>query len=173
MPGLCAIMLAMMMHTQGQNGFTLRSAAFAPDAGIPPVHTCDGADTSPPLEWSGAPAGTKAFALIVHDPDAPRGDYLHWTAWNIPAGMHGLPEGIPKKESLPDGTRQGRNDDGKPGYGGPCPPSGTHHYVFEFYALDATLSLPSDATRDQIEKEIRVHQISKAQVIGTYQRKKS
>jgi hypothetical protein len=169
---LCAMILAMMLNSQDSTGFTIQSNAFAHNAGIPPVHTCDGADTSPPLAWSGAPAGTIAFALIVHDPDAPAGDWLHWAAWNIPAGMHALPEGVPKKESLPDGTQQGRNDFGKPGYGGPCPPGGTHHYVFELTALDATLSLPPRATRDQIEQEIKAHQLARTQLVGTYQRKK-
>jgi len=153
-------------------GFTITTAAFAPGTAVPSVHTCDGADTSPPLAWSGAPAGTKAFALVVHDPDAPAGDWLHWVAWNIPAAVHALPEGIPKKELLPDGMRQGKNDFGKTGYGGPCPPSGTHHYVFALYAIDAMLSLPASAPRDQIEKEIRAHLLAEAEVTGTYQRRK-
>lgn len=172
MPFLCGMMLTMMLNTQTQTGFTIRSAAFAANTAIPAVHTCEGADTSPPLEWTGAPASTKSFALVLHDPDAPGGDYLHWTAWNIPAGMHALAEGVPNKDSLPDGTQQGKNDFGKPGYGGPCPPSGTHHYVLEFYALDELLNLPADASRDWIEKEFHVHQIAKAELVGTYQKKK-
>lgn len=168
------MMIAMMMTAAAStSGFTLRSAAFQPDGPIPSGHTCDGADTSPPLEWSGEPAGTKAFALIVHDPDAPVGDYLHWAAWNIPPGTHALAAGVAKKDSLPDGTQQGRNDFRKPGYGGPCPPGGTHHYIFELHALDAMLTLPADAPRDQIEKAIRGHVLATAKITGTYQRRKS
>ena len=167
---LCAMILAMMLNSQDSTGFTIQSNAFAHNAGIPPVHTCDGADTSPPLEWSGAPPGTKAFALVMHDPDAPAGDWLHWAAWNIPAATHALAGGTAKKESLPDGTRQGKNDFGKPGYGGPCPPSGVHHYVFELHALDAMLTLPADASRDQIEAEIKKHLLGTAELTGTYQR---
>ena len=157
--------------TTGQ-GFSLRSAAFQPDGPIPPAQTCDGADTSPPLAWSGAPEGTKAFALIVHDPDAPAGDWLHWTAWNIPSTAHALPAAVAKQESLPDGTRQGLNDFGAPGYGGPCPPSGTHHYVFELHALDAMLTLPADASRDQIETAVRSHLLATTSLTGTYRRQK-
>lgn len=157
---------------QTGTGFTLTSGAFAPGAAIPQAHTCDGNDTSPPLEWSGAPAGTRSFALIVHDPDAPAGDWLHWAAWNIPAGTHALAAGIPRKESLPDGTRQGRNDFGKSGYGGPCPPGGTHHYVFALYALDTMLTLPPDASRERIEKEIRAHRLATTELTGSYERRK-
>ena len=168
------MIVAMMMATASASGtgFTIKSAAFQPDAPIPSGHTCDGADTSPPIEWSGEPAGTRSFALIVHDPDAPAGDWLHWAAWNIPAGTHTLATGVPKKESLPDGTRQGVNDFGKRGYGGPCPPGGTHHYVFELHALDAMLTLPADAPRDQIEKAIQGHLLATAKLTGTYQRRR-
>ncbi len=166
------MILAMVLAAQAGTGFSLKSGAFAPGAAIPPAHTCDGADASPPLEWSGAPAGTRAFALMLHDPDAPAGDWLHWAAWNIPAGSHALAAGIPKNASLPDGTQQGRNDFGRPGYGGPCPPGGTHHYVFALYAIDAMLTLPPDAPRDRIEKEIRAHQLGTTELIGIYERRK-
>jgi Raf kinase inhibitor-like YbhB/YbcL family protein len=168
----CGIILAMALAAQTGTGFSLKSGVFAPGAAIPQAHTCDGADASPPLTWSGAPAGTRAFALVVHDPDAPAGDWLHWVAWNIPAGTHALPAGISKKESLPDGTQQGRNDFGKPGYGGPCPPGGTHHYVFALYALDAMLTLSPDAPRDRIEKEIRAHELAMTELTGIYERRK-
>ena len=153
--------------------FHLTSVAFANGGAIPPVHTCDGADTSPPLGWKGAPAGTKAFALICHDPDAPAGDWLHWAAWNIPATAHALPEGLPKQATLPAGAQQGKNDFGRLGYGGPCPPGGTHHYVFALTALDAPLTLPTTASRDEIEKAIQGHALGTAELIGTYQRRKS
>jgi Raf kinase inhibitor-like YbhB/YbcL family protein len=168
----CIILFAVMAAATPGTGFTLTSTAFAPGAAVPPVHTCDGADTSPPLVWTGAPAGTKAFALICHDPDAPAGDWLHWAVWNIPAGLHGLAEGVPKKESLPDGTQQGHNDFGRPGYGGPCPPGGTHHYVFALSALDASLTLPASASRAEIEKAIQGHTLGTAELTGTYTRKK-
>ena len=166
------IIVAAMMATPAAGGFTLKSAAFAPGGAIPSRHTCDGADQSPPLEWSGAPAGTRSFALIVHDPDAPAGDWLHWVAWNIPAAARSLPAGVPAKETLADGTQQGRNDFGNPGYGGPCPPSGTHHYVFSLRALDTTLTLPARAAREVIEKAMQGHILATAELIGTYQRKR-
>ena len=167
------MMLPMMMFAaEGGSGFNLRSSAFQANAAIPSQHTCDGQDTSPPLEWSGEPQGTKAFALVVHDPDAPAGDWLHWVAWNIPASAHALPANVAKKGSLPDGMQQGQTDFHKPGYGGPCPPGGTHHYVFELHALDAKLTIPASASRSQIEAEIKGHLLGTAQLIGTYQRQK-
>jgi Raf kinase inhibitor-like YbhB/YbcL family protein len=150
----------------------LKSPAIAPGGAIPTVHTCDGADQSPPLEWSGAPAGTRSFALVMHDPDAPAGDYLHWVAWNIPPSARSLPAGVATTETLPDGTAQGRNDFGNPGYGGPCPPGGTHHYVFSLRALDATLTLPAKASRDAIEKAMQGHVLATAELTGTYTRKR-
>src|SRR3989442_12981952 len=135
----------------------IKSQAFAPGALIPPKNTCDGADVSPPLSFSGSPAGTKGFALIADDPDAPMGTWVHWVAWNIPAGTKTLGEGVPKKETLPDGTRQGTNDFARVGYGGPCPPSGTHRYFFKLYALDVTLNLPGTATRQDLEKAMQGH----------------
>jgi len=164
------MMVAMTLAGQGSSGFAIRSAAFQANAAIPSSHTCDDADTSPALEWSGEPPETKSFALVVHDPDAPAGEWLHWTAWNIPPATHALAADVPKRESLPDGTRQGRNDFGKPGYGGPCPPSGTHRYVFELYALDAMLNLPATASRRQIEQAIQEHHLSRATLTGTYKR---
>jgi Raf kinase inhibitor-like YbhB/YbcL family protein len=165
-------MILLAMTAASGSGFALTSAAFAPGAPIPSVHTCDGADQSPPLAWSGAPAGTRALALIMHDPDAPVGDWLHWTAWNIPASSKGLPAGVATKDPLPDGTQQGVNDFGKPGYGGPCPPGGTHHYVFVLSALDATLTLPAKASREEVERAIDAHVLAKAELVGTYSRKR-
>lgn len=172
MSSFCTMILLAMTASSGGGGFVLTSAAFAPGAPIPSVHTCDGTDQSPPLAWSGAPAGTKAFALIMHDPDAPVGDWLHWTAWNIPTSATGLPAGVAAKDALPDGTQQGINDFGKPGYGGPCPPGGTHHYVFVLSALDATLTLPAKASRDQVEQAIKGHALASATLTGTYSRKR-
>ena len=167
-----SIMVAVMLASSAGGGFALTSPAFAPGGAIPAVHTCDGADTSPPLEWSGAPAGTKSFVLVAHDPDAPGADWLHWVAWNIPAATRALPAGVSTKDRLPDGTQQGRNDFGRPGYGGPCPPGGTHHYVFSLRALDTTLTLPAKASRDAIEKAMQGHVLATAELTGTYQRQR-
>jgi hypothetical protein len=161
-----------MVASPAGGGFTLKSAAFAPGGAIPSVHTCDGADTSPPLEWSGAPSGTRSFALVVHDPDAPVGDWLHWVAWNIPPATRSFTAGVATSVALADGTQQGRNDFGKSGYGGPCPPGGTHHYVFSLRALDTMLTLRANASRDTIEKAMQGHVLATAELTGTYQRKR-
>ena len=114
------------------------TTTFSLGGAIPKGYTCDGADTSPDLSWSGAPAGVHSFALIADDPDAPVGTWTHWLIWNIPVQSTGLPKGVPKEETLGDGTRQGRNDFLRIGYGGPCPPPGKpHRYFFKVYALDA------------------------------------
>jgi len=149
----------------------IKSQAFVPGALIPPKYTCDGADVSPPLSFTGAPAGTKSFALIADDPDAPMGTWVHWVAWNIPAGTRSLEEGVPKKETLPDGVRQGSNDFRRVGYGGPCPPSGTHRYFFRLYALDAALNLPATATKQDLEKAMQEHILAQAELMGKYTRR--
>ena len=111
--------------------FTLTSSAFAPGAAIPEQYSCKGADTSPALEWSGAPANVASFALIMDDPDAPGGTWVHWVLWNLPATAQSLPQGVPKREQLDNGARQGKNSFRKIGYNGPCPPAGaTHRYFF-------------------------------------------
>ncbi|MCI0656047.1 MAG: YbhB/YbcL family Raf kinase inhibitor-like protein, partial [Acidobacteria bacterium] len=125
----------------------IESAAFAPEVTIPSRHTCDGEDLSPPLTWADPPEGTKSFALISDDPDAPGGTWVHWVVWNIPASSRGLAQGVPTSAQWADGTRQGITDFRRVGYGGPCPPSGTHRYFFHLYALDAMLDLASGASR--------------------------
>src|SRR5438552_10676499 len=115
--------------------FIISSPAFQAEGKIPSKYTCDGINISPPLEWKDPPAGTQSFALIHDDPDAPSGDWVHWVVWNIPPAKSGLPENFPKDKELKDGTRQGMTDFGKIGYGGPCPPSGSHRYFFKLYAL--------------------------------------
>jgi len=149
----------------------LKSRAFAQGAAIPARHTCDGPDLSPPIEWSDPPASAKSFALISDDPDAPGGTWVHWVVWNIPSGARALPEGVPQKASLPDGTTQGTNDFDRVGYGGPCPPSGTHRYFFRLYALDAALSLPPSAGKDDLEKAMKGHIIARAELMGKYARR--
>src|SRR5260370_13904728 len=116
--------------------FKLTSTAFPERQAIPRQYTCDGFNVSPPLEWSGAPQGIKSFALICDDPDAPAGTWVHWVLYNLPGDRIGLVENVPTTESVPGGGLQGTNDFNKIGYGGPCPPSGTHRYFFKLYALD-------------------------------------
>ncbi|GIW05043.1 MAG: hypothetical protein KatS3mg059_1663 [Thermomicrobiales bacterium] len=123
------------------------SGAFADGQQIPVKYTCDAQDISPPLRWSGVPAEAQELVLVVDDPDAPSGIFTHWLVYGLPPRTTGLPEGVPPGETVPGGGRQGRNDFGRLGYGGPCPPSGSHRYVFTVYALDAPLNLPPGATR--------------------------
>src|SRR4051794_31276693 len=129
---------------------TLQSSSFEPKGDIPTAFTGDGQDRSPALRWSGGPEATKTYALIVHDPGAPSGDFAHWLVYNIPVTTTGLPEAGPHRGDLSDGTLQGRNDFDRIGYGGPKPPPGKpHRYQFELYALDAKLPLDSGATREE------------------------
>src|SRR5262249_13145500 len=118
------------------------------------------------------PAGAKGLALVADDPDAPAGTWVHWVAWNIPPDRHGLAEGVPKKESLPDGTRQGRNEFGRPGYGGPGPPSGAHPHLFRLYALDSVLDLSSTAAREDLDRAMQGHILARAETMGTYTRRR-
>ena len=150
----------------------IKSTAFAEGKSVPSKYTCDGQDLSPPLSWSGAPSGTKSFALISDDPDAPVGTWVHWVAWNIPATSTGLAENVAKSASLPDGTRQGITDFKRPGYGGPCPPSGTHRYFFKLYALDGMLDLTASTTKAQLEAAMKGHILAQAQLMGTYIRQR-
>ncbi len=146
----------------------LSSTAFAPAKPIPAVYSCTGRSISPPLAWTGAPAVTASFALIMDDPDAPIGTFVHWVIFNIPANSKGLPEAIPPKNGLPDGSVQGRNGGGQVGYTGPCPPSGVHRYFFKLYALDAGLDLTSDANKDQLLKAMQGHILAQGELMGTF-----
>lgn len=153
---------------------TLTSAAFRNGADIPRQHTCEGKDTAPPLAWSGAPAGTKSFALIVHDPDAPdpkapRMDYVHWVLYDVPPSITDLPEGVTSAR-LPQGAREGVNDFKRTGYGGPCPPIGRHRYYFELSALDTTLGDLGTPNRQKVEDAMKGHVLEKAVLMGTYQK---
>lgn len=149
----------------------LTSSAFAEGATIPRQHTGDGADTSPALQWSGAPAGTKSFALICDDPDAPRGTWVHWVLFNLPGDQQELPAGVPAEAELAGGARQGQNDFGNLGYGGPAPPPGQpHRYFFKLYALDTLLHLPAGATKQQLEQALKGHTLAQGQLMGKYQR---
>jgi Raf kinase inhibitor-like YbhB/YbcL family protein len=148
----------------------LKSASFSEGGDIPSHYTCEGADVSPNLEWSGAPADTKSFALILHDPDASQ-DFTHWVAYNIPAGVHELAEGASTDGAMPNGSAEGMNDFHKRGYGGPCPPPGKpHHYTFLVYALDTILDLPPGVNREQLQDEMQGHILAEGKLVGLYQR---
>ena len=149
----------------------LKSSAFPPGGVIPAKYTCDGLDISPPLSWADVPAGTQSLALIADDPDAPGGMWVHWVAWNIPPNTNALQEDVPKRDSLPSGMQQGTTDFRSIGYGGPCPPSGTHRYFFKLYALKTTLNLPPSTTKKELEKAMQGHILKQAELIGKYQRK--
>jgi Raf kinase inhibitor-like YbhB/YbcL family protein len=149
----------------------LTSTAFGEGATIPKLYTGDGKDVSPPLRWAGVPAGTKTFALICDDPDAPRGTWVHWVLFNLPPEMRELSEGVPPKEELQDGSRQGTNDAKEIGYGGPAPPKGKpHRYFFKLYALDTTLELKAGATKDQLLAAMKGHILGEGQLMGQYGR---
>lgn len=149
----------------------LMSSAFDKGGNIPVKYTCDGPDVSPPLKWSGLPAGTKSICLIAHDPDAPVGDWVHWVLYNLPPETAGLPENLEKGEKLTNGALQGINDFRRVGYGGPCPPPGpAHRYFFKVYALDEMLNLPPKATRKGLEKAMEGHVLDKAELMGKYGR---
>lgn len=152
--------------------FEITSFVFGAGGAIPARYSCDGPDLSPPLAWREAPAGTKSFALIVDDPDAPAGTWVHWVVWNIPPSSAGFPEGMAKDAALPDGAQQGISDFRRPGWGGPCPPSGTHRYFFKLFALDAMLELPSTTTASQLEAAMKDHVLAEAKLMGTFSRKR-
>lgn len=148
----------------------LTSSAFVDNGLIPAKYTCDGADISPPLTWDEIPSETQSLVLIVDDPDAPGRTFVHWVVYDIPPTVNQLPEKIVGSKNIPSGGVQGKNDFGKLGYGGPCPPSGTHHYFFHLYALDQKLSLATGASKSQIIRVMEGHVLGKAELIGRYQR---
>lgn len=148
----------------------LRSPAFGNGDMIPVEHTCDGTNVSPALEWSVVPAGAQSLALISDDPDAPVGNWVHWVLYDLPPGLTGLPAGVPPGDRVPGGGTQGRTDFGSTGYGGPCPPSGTHRYFFKLFALDTVLNLGPGATKEQLEKVMRGHVMGLGELMGRYQR---
>jgi Raf kinase inhibitor-like YbhB/YbcL family protein len=147
-------------------GFALTSPAFAEGAAMPAECTCDGKDQPPRLSWSGEPEGTKSFALILHDPDAPSGDFTHWVVTDLPPSTHTLVAGA-------GGAVEGSNDFGRTGYGGPCPPPGAaHRYLFELYALDVpALGVPAGSGRAAVEGALKGHVLGEARLTGTYARR--
>jgi Raf kinase inhibitor-like YbhB/YbcL family protein len=147
------------------------STAFKASEIIPMQYTGDGEDRSPPLRWSEPPSGTKSLAMICDDPDAPRGTWVHWVLFNLPAQARELEEGVPTKETLGNGSKQGKNDFGNIGYGGPAPPKGKpHRYFFKLYALDVALDLPTGATKAELEKAMKGHILAEGQLMGNYKR---
>ncbi len=157
---------------QKDNGPVLKltSSSFEADADIPPKFSCDGANVSPALSWMDAPAATKAFALIMDDPDTPKGAVTHWMIYDMPAGASSLPEGVPTSKKLPDGSMQGKNVTGKSGYTGPCPEKGgpAHHYFFKLYALDAKTNLKPNAKREELDAAMKGHILAKAELIARF-----
>ncbi|PYT65509.1 MAG: YbhB/YbcL family Raf kinase inhibitor-like protein [Acidobacteria bacterium] len=157
-------------QTQG-GSMKIVSSAFSANEMIPKKFTCDGPDASPKLSWNEPPAKTQSFALIMDDPDAPVGTWVHWVLFDLPADTRELAEGVAKQEQLANRARQGRNDFGQIGYGGPCPPPGNpHRYFFKVYALDAKLALKAGVTKADVERAMKGHILGQAELIGRYGR---
>jgi len=148
----------------------ITSSAFENEGMIPAKYTCDGADVSPPLQWESIPDGAKSVALICDDPDAPMGTFVHWVVFNVPADAKQLNENVPGDEILANGAKQGTSDFGRIGYGGPCPPGGTHRYFFKIYALDAQVDLEAGASKSELLKAMEGHIVAQGQLIGKYKR---
>ncbi len=158
-------------ETKTAAGLQLTSAAFQQGAAIPRKHTCDADDVSPQLRWTNPPSGTKAFALIADDPDAPGGTWVHWLIYDLPGEAKDLPEGTAKTEILSNGAKHGVNDFRKVGYGGPCPPPGAaHRYYFKLYALDAPTNLKPRATKQQLLDAMKGHVLGEGELMGRYKR---
>ena len=161
-------------ETVGQTGttalqFNLSSPAFANGAYIPEVYTCGGADYSPALKWTAPPEGTKSFAIIFDDPDAPVGTFTHWIIFNIPSDQASLEEKASPKGVLPAGAIEGKNNFSRIGYAGPCPPPGkAHRYFFKLYALDSMLNLPAGTNKDNLLRAMQGHVLGQAQMIGLF-----
>jgi Raf kinase inhibitor-like YbhB/YbcL family protein len=151
--------------------FTLISSSFGEGEIIPLQYTCEGADVSPPLHWSVPPAGTRSYVIIVDDPDAPVGTWVHWVIYNLPLDLRGLSEGVPTDEKVLDGASQGMNDFKRLGYGGPCPPPGKpHRYFFKLYALDKVLNLKPQANKRQVLDACKGHILAETQLMGRFGR---
>lgn len=150
----------------------LRSPDFQNGGAIPSPYTCDGADISPPLEWFGTPAGAKSLTILVSDPDAPNGNWVHWVLYDLPASLGEIPAGVSPDERPLIGGTHGVTDFGTLGYGGPCPPSGTHRYIFKIYALDTVLGLEPGASQKYVEQAMRGHVLAAGELMAKYQRRK-
>jgi Raf kinase inhibitor-like YbhB/YbcL family protein len=168
---LVVIQAACFSSAMGKGGMKMaemqiRSPAFVTNGYIPARYTCDGTDINPPLEFADVPAGTKSLALIVDDPDAPVGMWVHWVVWNIDPATREIAE-----DSVPSGAGHGKNDWKRNNYGGPCPPSGVHRYFFKLYALDVKLNLGSGATKAELEKAMQGHILATSELIGLFKRR--
>jgi Raf kinase inhibitor-like YbhB/YbcL family protein len=155
---------------KGGDKMEIKSSAFKEGAIIPRKYTCDNIDISPPLEWSQVPEKTKTFTIICDDPDAPMGTWVHWVLFNLPGNIMELSENVPKLEVLQNGALQGKNDFGKIGYGGPCPPGGTHRYYFKIYALDKKLDSRPGITKKELLKVMEGHILAEGHLMGKYKR---
>ena len=164
---LCACLVSaaflLLNAFAGEGPMRIWSPAFAENAKIPKEYTCDGQDASPPLSIENPPAHTRSFALVMDDPDAPGGTWVHWVLWNADPATREIGSG-----AVPKGAEQGVNDFRKNAYGGPCPPSGTHRYFFKLYALDALLTLSPGSTKADLERAMKGHILAQAQTIGRY-----
>ena len=149
----------------------LTSTIFGEGGMIPAQYTCNGPDISPPLNWEDVPEQTKSLALIADDPDAPVGTWVHWVLYNLPADTHELQEDLPKTKVLPNGAMQGTNDFRKIGYGGPCPPGGTHRYFFKLYALDELVDLNPGARKKDLLDAMKGHILAECQLMGKFSRR--
>jgi Raf kinase inhibitor-like YbhB/YbcL family protein len=155
----------------GKAPLSLASPAFPPNTSIPARYTCKGEDESPPLIWKGAPAETASFLLILKDPDAPHGPFVHWIVYNLPPSLDGVPADLVNHRDVINGFEEGLNSFGRIGYGGPCPPPGsTHHYHFHLYALDAKLKLPPGAGLNAIETAAEGHILASSDFVGLFAR---
>jgi Raf kinase inhibitor-like YbhB/YbcL family protein len=164
---LVFLFLNFFIQSGAAMAFTLKSSAFHDGASIPLSYTCEAKDQSPPLVWESVPQNTRSFVLIVDDPDAPAGTWVHWVLFNIPKETQTLAENI---QTLPAGTQKGSNSWNKQKYQGPCPPSGEHRYFFKLYALDNLLGLKEGATKSEIETAMKGHVLGTAQLMGKYKK---
>lgn len=168
------VLIVVSCPGQGKEGamsFQIESTAFSAGGAILKKCTCDGSDLSPQLSWRKAPEGAQSFALIMDDPDAPVGTWVHWVLYDLPGHTQGLPEGVAKEEQLDSGARQGRNDFGNIGYGGPCPPGNkVHRYFFKLYALNEKLNLKAAASKSDLERAMKGHILGQTEVMGKYGR---
>ena len=165
------LFLALAAPMYGQGALELKSQAFAAGTTIPQLYSCDGQDQSPPLSWTGVPKSAKSLALIVDDPDAPVGTFVHWVVYGLPPRLTQLDVGVKPAPTIPVGGLQGRNGRNRYGYAGPCPPPGTpHHYHFRLFVLDSSLDLQSGATAAELSEAMKGHRVASTELIGTFGR---
>jgi Raf kinase inhibitor-like YbhB/YbcL family protein len=169
--GVVTLILLLVAVSRAQSGFVINTSAFKPGGQIPAEYSCSGANRSPALQWSGAPAGSGSFALIVEDPDAPSGTFIHWVVFNLPADATGIAADAPKTPKLADGAMQGTNGADQIGYMGPCPPPGkVHHYHFELFALDSKLDSQPGIDASALHTAMQGHIKANTEIVGTFER---